>query len=81
MTYAAYRGNIPALMLIISSLGKSKDRLVRTADREGRNILHAAAEGGNGSLFLNIKDRYPVLISKKDVLGRTPEEILHSKVK
>lgn len=79
MTYAAYRGNIPALMLIISSLGKSKDRLARTADREGRNILHAAAEGGNGSLFHNIKDRYPVLISKKDALGRTPEEILHPK--
>lgn len=81
MTYAAYRGNIPALMLIISSLGKSKDRLTRVADREGRNILHAAAEGGNVSLFLHIKDRFPVLNSKKDMLGRTPEEILHSKVK
>lgn len=81
MTYAAYRGNIPALILIISSLGKSKDRLVRTADREGRNILHGAAEGGNESLFLYIINQYPILNEKKDVQGRTPDEILHSKVR
>lgn len=81
MSYAAYRGNTPALMLIISSLGKSKDRLVRAADREGRNMLHAAAEGGNISLFRNIKDLYPLLNNKKDALGRTPEEILHLKIK
>ncbi len=81
MTYAAYRGNIPALSLIISSLGKGINRLVRTADREGRNILHAAAEGGNESLFLNIKDRYPFLIEKKDKHDRTPEEIFNSRSK
>lgn len=76
LTYAAFRGNVPALQLIISSLGK--DRLVRKTDREGRNILHAAADGMNISLFHSLKKTFPRLADIKDNLGRTPEEILQS---
>lgn len=74
LTYAAFRGNVPALKLIISALGR--DRLVRKTDGKKRNVLHAAAEGRNISLFNCLKEKYPSLVKQKDELGRTPEDIV-----
>lgn len=74
LTYSASQGNVPALKLIISSLGN--DRLVREPDKEGRNILHAAAESGNVSLFHALKEKFPRLANKKDRQGRHPDELL-----
>jgi len=74
LTYSASRGNVPALKLIISSLDNG--RLVREPDKEGRNILHAAAESGNISLFYALKEKFPRLTNKKDRRGRIPEELL-----
>lgn len=73
LTFAAYCGNIPALFFMLNRISK---RYIFMRDRNGRNIIHAAAEGMQFNTLMILKEYYPQLISIKNNEDKTYDEII-----
>jgi ankyrin repeat protein len=65
--YAAFRGNIDIIKLIIENGGDYLEKNTR-----GLNLLHVAAQGDQPEILIYFKDKYKMDILERDFNGSTP---------
>ena len=65
--YAAFRGNIDIIKIIIENGGNYLEKNTR-----GLNLLHVAAQGDQPDILIYFKDKYKMNILEKDFNGSTP---------